>query len=78
MFYAEYLFWSYQGGSDSVDNLRKRKTVSIGWCHLCQVDCESVEGLEMHRETHDYQRMYMDVVNNIRLKSARIAKLVLF
>lgn len=60
-------------GSDSFDNLRKRKSMSMGWCRICNVDCESVQGLEMHGQTREHQRMALNMVNNIKQKSARIA-----
>ncbi|KAI3772262.1 hypothetical protein L6452_03444 [Arctium lappa] len=60
-------------GSHSFDNLRKRKSMSMGWCRICNVDCESVQGLEMHGQTREHQQMALNMVNNIKQKSARIA-----
>ena len=50
----------------------------MGWCRICNVDCESVQGLEMHGQTREHQWMAMNMVNNIKHTSARIAMLVLF
>ncbi|KAJ9565370.1 hypothetical protein OSB04_001336 [Centaurea solstitialis] len=64
----------YAGGSDSFDQLRKRKPLSMGWCRICQVDCESVEGLDIHGQTREHQRMAMDMVISIKQKSAKKQK----
>lgn len=61
----------FPGGSDSFDGLRKRKTYSMGWCRICKIDCESVEGLDMHGQTREHQRMAMDMVISIKQKSKK-------
>lgn len=64
----------YAGGSDSFDQLWKRKSLSMGWCRICKVDCESVEGLDIHGQTREHQRMAMDMVISIKQKSAKKQK----
>ncbi|XP_024965360.1 uncharacterized protein LOC112505682 isoform X2 [Cynara cardunculus var. scolymus] len=66
-------FFNYQDVSDSFDNLKKRKSRSMGWCRICNVDCESVKFLELHGQTREHQQMAMNMVKNIKQKSARIA-----
>lgn len=64
----------YSGGPDSFDQFRKRKTLSMGWCRICKVDCESVEGLDMHGQTREHQMMAMDMVMSIKQKNAKKQK----
>ncbi|KAK9053563.1 hypothetical protein SSX86_024637 [Deinandra increscens subsp. villosa] len=64
----------YAGGSDSFDHLMKRKPVSMGWCRICRVDCETVEDLDMHGQTHEHQRMAMDMVISIKKNNAKKQK----
>ncbi|KAK9065829.1 hypothetical protein SSX86_015230 [Deinandra increscens subsp. villosa] len=61
----------YAGGSDPFDPLRKSTTFSMGWCRICKVDCESVEGLDMHGQTREHQRMAMDMVISIKKNAKR-------
>ncbi|KAL4558178.1 hypothetical protein LXL04_036376 [Taraxacum kok-saghyz] len=56
---------------DSLDGSRKRKTYSMGWCRICKIDCDSVEGLDMHGQTREHQRMAMDMVMTIKQKNAK-------
>ncbi|OMO86058.1 TRAF-like protein [Corchorus capsularis] len=56
----------YTGDMDSFENLRKRKPVSMGWCRICKVDCETVEGLDLHSQTREHQKMAMDMVLTIK------------
>lgn len=51
---------------ESFGNLRKRKAASMGWCRICKVDCETVEGLELHSQTREHQKMAMDMVRSIK------------
>lgn len=62
------------GEVDALDNSRKRKHGSTGWCRLCKVDCETVEGLEMHSQTREHQKMAMDMVLNIKKDNAKKQK----
>lgn len=66
-----------QGDSRSFDNLRRRKAPSMGWCRLCKVDCETVEGLDLHSQTREHQKMAMDIVKSIKL-NAKKRKLYVF
>ncbi|XP_014493814.1 mediator of RNA polymerase II transcription subunit 12-like isoform X2 [Vigna radiata var. radiata] len=54
------------GDIRSFDNLRRRKTSSMGWCRICKVDCETVEGLDLHSQTKEHQKMAMDMVKTIK------------
>lgn len=65
-----------QGGMDSFDHSRKRKPVSTGWCRICSLDCESVEGLDMHSQTREHQQMAMDMVKSIKLQNRKMQRLV--
>lgn len=38
----------------------------MGWCRICKVDCETVEGLDMHSQTREHQDMAMDMVRSIK------------
>ncbi|KAK6145290.1 hypothetical protein DH2020_022110 [Rehmannia glutinosa] len=62
---------NFSGGMDSFDQSRKRKPVSSGWCRICEVDCESVEGLDMHSQTREHQNMAMDIVKSIKLQNKK-------
>lgn len=66
---------SLHGDVDSFEHLRKRKNVSCGWCRLCKIDCESVEGLEVHSQTKDHQNMAMEIVLGIKKENAKKQKL---
>lgn len=48
------------------DKSRKRKLPTMGWCRICKVDCETVEGLELHSQTREHQKMAMDMVVAIK------------
>ncbi|KAL8225259.1 hypothetical protein R6Q57_017816 [Mikania cordata] len=65
---------SFAGGSDSFDPIRKSTSFSMGWCRICKVDCESVEGLDIHGQTHEHQRMSMNMVISIKKKNAKRQK----
>ncbi|XP_023519517.1 AT-rich interactive domain-containing protein 1A-like isoform X2 [Cucurbita pepo subsp. pepo] len=56
----------FAGDVESFDNSRKRKPTSTGWCRICKVDCETVEGLELHSQTREHQKMAMDMVQSIK------------
>ncbi|CAI0540476.1 unnamed protein product [Linum tenue] len=66
---------NYTGELDSFDNLRKRKPSSMGWCRICKVDCETVEGLDLHSQTRGHQTMALDMVATIK-QNAKKQKLV--
>ncbi|XP_028788064.1 uncharacterized protein LOC114744049 [Neltuma alba] len=53
------------GDIGSFDNPKRRKA-SMGWCRICKVDCETVEGLDMHSQTMEHQRMAVDMVKSIK------------
>ncbi|KAL5709304.1 hypothetical protein ACHQM5_020008 [Ranunculus cassubicifolius] len=62
------------GEAESIDHSSKRKHGSMGWCRICKVDCETVDGLEMHSQTRDHQKMAMDMVLNIKKENAKKQK----
>ncbi|RDX97424.1 hypothetical protein CR513_19805, partial [Mucuna pruriens] len=63
------------GDIRSFDNLRRRKASSMGWCRICKVDCETVEGLDLHSQTKEHQKMAMDIVKTIK-QNAKKQKLI--
>ena len=38
----------------------------MGWCRICKVNCETVEGLDLHSQTREHQKMAMDMVVTIK------------
>lgn len=56
----------FAGDVESFDNSRKRKQTNTGWCRICKIDCETVEGLELHSQTREHQKMAMDMVQSIK------------
>lgn len=65
----------FQGEIESFDNSRKRKPLSTGWCRICKIDCETVDGLEIHSQTREHQQMAMDIVLSIKQQNAKKQKL---
>ncbi|GAV74493.1 hypothetical protein CFOL_v3_17973 [Cephalotus follicularis] len=61
----------FRGEMESFENSRKRKPASMGWCRICKVDCETVEGLDLHSQTRDHQKMAMDMVVSIKQKAKK-------
>lgn len=61
----------FSGGPDSIDHSRNRKPSSTGWCRICDFDCESVEGLEMHSQTREHQNVAMDMIKSIKFKNKK-------
>ncbi|KAM2573992.1 hypothetical protein TB2_005997 [Malus domestica] len=57
---------AYTGDLESFDHSRKRKPASMGWCRICKVDCETVEGLDLHSQTREHQKMAMEMVRSIK------------
>ncbi|KAG9138648.1 hypothetical protein Leryth_024985 [Lithospermum erythrorhizon] len=66
-FYADHL--------GPFEKSRKRKPVSMGWCRICKIDCESVEGLDMHSQTREHQRMALDMVKTIKQQNKKKSKM---
>ncbi|KAK4342541.1 hypothetical protein RND71_038357 [Anisodus tanguticus] len=64
----------YAGDVDSFDRPRQRKPVSMGWCRICNVDCETVEGLNMHSQTREHQDMATDMVRSIKEQNRKKQK----
>lgn len=65
----------YTGDMDSFENSRKRKAASMGWCRICKVDCETVEGLDLHSQTREHQKIAMDMVRSIKQQNAKKQKI---
>ncbi|RVW65966.1 hypothetical protein CK203_007566 [Vitis vinifera] len=63
------------GDMESFDNSRKRKPLSMAWCRICNIDCETVDGLDMHSQTREHQQMAMDIVLSIKQQNAKKQKL---
>lgn len=63
------------GDMESFDNSRKRKPLSMSWCRICNIDCETVDGLDMHSQTREHQQMAMDIVLSIKQQNAKKQKL---
>ncbi|XP_039136027.1 uncharacterized protein LOC120273468 [Dioscorea cayenensis subsp. rotundata] len=59
---------------DSFGHSSKRNLASIGWCRLCKIDCGSVEGLDIHSQTREHQKMAMDIVLNIKQENSKKKK----
>ncbi|CAN1232032.1 hypothetical protein LINGRAPRIM_LOCUS1603 [Linum grandiflorum] len=66
---------NYAGELDSFGKSIKRKPSSTGWCRICKVDCETVEGLEVHSQTKEHQNMALDMVVTIK-QNAKKQKLI--
>ncbi|XP_065877563.1 uncharacterized protein [Euphorbia lathyris] len=68
---------NYPGDFESFDNLRRRKQSSMGWCRICKLDCETVEGLDLHSQTREHQKKAVDMVLTIKqnAKKQKIASL---
>ncbi|GMP89508.1 hypothetical protein CsSME_00041051 [Camellia sinensis var. sinensis] len=63
--------YSLAGVMDPFDNSRKRKPASMGWCRICEIDCETVEGLDVHSQTRDHQKVAMNIVRSIKQQNAK-------
>ena len=61
----------FQGNMSTFDNSRKRKNMSMGWCRICKVDCETVEGLDRHSQSREHQKMSLDMVMSIKLQNKK-------
>ncbi|CAM8880072.1 unnamed protein product [Rhodiola kirilowii] len=65
----------YKDDLELSDNLRKRKVATMGWCRICKVDCDTVEGLDLHSQTREHQRMSMDMVLMIKQQNSMRQKM---
>ncbi|KAG9453261.1 hypothetical protein H6P81_006165 [Aristolochia fimbriata] len=61
--------------TESFDHLRRRKPGGMGWCRICKIDCETVEGLDLHAQTREHQKMAMDMVLMIKQGNAKKQKI---
>ncbi|KAF6160986.1 hypothetical protein GIB67_007627 [Kingdonia uniflora] len=62
------------GDGESFDQSRKRKHGSTGRCLICKIDCKTVEGLDVHSQTKEHQKMAMDMVSIIKKDNAKKQK----
>ncbi|KAH9606391.1 hypothetical protein KSS87_004613 [Heliosperma pusillum] len=53
-------------------HMRKRKPGSM--CQICNVDCGTVEGLELHSQCSDHQRNAKDIVLRIKQQNNKMQK----
>lgn len=65
---------SFTGNMDPFD--RRRKPTSMGWCRICKLDCETVEGLDIHSQSREHQKNAMDMVAIIK-QTAKKQKLTI-
>ncbi|CAH9074888.1 unnamed protein product [Cuscuta europaea] len=65
---------TFMGDADSFDRTRNRISLSMGWCRICKVDCETMEGLDMHSQTREHQNMAMDMVRSIKEQNKKRQK----
>lgn len=61
----------FRGVVEPFDKSRKRKPVSMGWCRICKVDCETGEGLDVHSQSREHQKMTMDLVISIKQQNKK-------
>jgi len=47
------------------NNLRIRKAFSMKWCWICNVDCETVEDMDLHSHIKEHNKMTMNMVKTI-------------
>lgn len=40
-------------------------------CLICKIDCDTIEGLDLHSQTREHQKMAMDMVLNIKIENAK-------
>ncbi|KAF1002715.1 hypothetical protein AG4045_017952 [Apium graveolens] len=64
----------YAGNNNPFDRFRKRMPTSMGWCRICRVDCETVDGLDLHSQTTEHQQRTMDMVISIKQQNAKRQK----
>lgn len=58
--------------------LKKRKPGTMGWCRICSIDCETVEGLDLHAQTREHQKMAMDMVFAIKKENNKKQRFNMF
>lgn len=75
LFIISLLIFCMKGDLESFENSRKRKAASMGWCRICKVDCETVEGLDLHSQTREHQKIAMDMVRSIKQQNAKKQKM---
>lgn len=61
----------FQGGMDS-DDSNKRKSFGSAWCRICEVDCNSIEGLQLHSQSNEHHNMAMDKVKAFNPKDEKL------
>ncbi|XP_063938717.1 uncharacterized protein LOC108199243 isoform X2 [Daucus carota subsp. sativus] len=61
----------YEGNLESIDRFRKRMPASMGWCRICKVNCDTVDGLDLHSQTPEHQQRTMEMVMSIKQNAKR-------
>lgn len=62
---------SIKADTETFYQSRKRRPGRMGWCRICIIDCETVEGLDLHSQTREHQKMAMQMVLSIRQDNAK-------
>ncbi|KAJ0979589.1 hypothetical protein J5N97_015063 [Dioscorea zingiberensis] len=58
----------------SFEHSSKRNFGGMGWCRICRIDCGNVEGLDIHSQTREHQKMAMDIVLSIKQENSKKKK----
>ncbi|XP_063938631.1 uncharacterized protein LOC135148237 isoform X2 [Daucus carota subsp. sativus] len=61
----------YEGNVESIDSFRLRMSNSTVRCQICKVNCDGLEGLDLHSRTAEHLQRTMDMVTSIKLHAKR-------
>ncbi|XP_063939222.1 uncharacterized protein LOC108197876 isoform X1 [Daucus carota subsp. sativus] len=61
----------YEGNVESSDSFRHRMPKSTVRCRICKVNCDGLEGLDLHSRTAEHLQRTMDMVTSIKLHAKR-------
>ena len=64
-------FGNAQGNVESIDSFRLRMSNSTVRCQICKVNCDGLEGLDLHSRTAEHLQRTMDMVTSIKLHAKR-------
>ncbi|XP_074573907.1 uncharacterized protein LOC141830367 isoform X1 [Curcuma longa] len=59
---APFSIHNVRGDMEAFELFKKRKPGTMGWCRICSIDCETVEGLDLHAQTREHQKMALNMV----------------
>ncbi|GAB2286277.1 hypothetical protein Dimus_020694 [Dionaea muscipula] len=62
-----------RGEMDPFDNPKKRKSRSV-MCRICKVDCQNVEGLDVHSQSREHQEKAIAMVLSIKQQNSKKQK----